>query len=220
MGIVVPAPEVLGVIPLTLAVELVCLAHLIACLVFVSTASSKDPYMLAGVTIFPLLQCANAAWFLLGIPLIIVAGVGAVYRIESHLKYYFYYLIACLLVAAGWLTIFVRFGTACTTTHHASGSSTFSCGVTDGFLLVGMFLLLVIIVGAVYLVWSMREYLKQRMEAELMSSLEPWQRLMQHTQDCAAEDQRRAKEFYHKKNAKMNDEWGWAPGPEAFQEPC
>ena len=49
MGVLAPAPEVLGSIPLTLAVELICLAHLIACLVFLtglrSHGSSRESFL-------------------------------------------------------------------------------------------------------------------------------------------------------------------------------
>merc|ERR1719389_643634 len=109
---ITPAPGVLGGFSLLSAVELICLTHLITCIVMISMASSVTSVDYAGVRISGFMQCLNAAWFLLGIPIIIIGGVGAVYRVEAQLRTYIAYLVGTLGVTIIWLGIFISYGNA------------------------------------------------------------------------------------------------------------
>merc|ERR1719271_508150 len=87
--------------------------HLISNICLISIASSVEPIELVGISISPTVQVLNAAWALGGIPVIIGAGVGAVYRIESHLRLYYWYLVMTLILDAFWWAAFLVSGSIC-----------------------------------------------------------------------------------------------------------
>mmetsp|Transcript_29273 Transcript_29273/g.62212 ORF Transcript_29273/g.62212 Transcript_29273/m.62212 type:complete len:229 (-) Transcript_29273:57-743(-) len=190
MGLLAPAPLLIGNVSLIAAIEAVCLVHLIMCIFFVSNVSSVDTVKVAGVEIAPVFQCMTGAWFLLGIPFVIIGGVGAMYRVGNNLALYSLYLIGTLGVAIMWIAIFVRYGNTCATLQPAIGQQTqasFVCGVSNGMVLFWMLVLIGGILGAIYLVWSMQEYIKNRLETELIRYQEPWQVVSSLADDVAAE---------------------------------
>mmetsp|Transcript_56300 Transcript_56300/g.121307 ORF Transcript_56300/g.121307 Transcript_56300/m.121307 type:complete len:270 (+) Transcript_56300:164-973(+) len=95
---------------------LVCLIHLVISIVLIAcTTPGDEPINLGGVLIYPQLQWANSAFCCLSIVSIIVAGVGNLYHIESHLAAYFYLLLVSVAVDLFWLVIFIVFGQSCST---------------------------------------------------------------------------------------------------------
>mmetsp|Transcript_97956 Transcript_97956/g.297382 ORF Transcript_97956/g.297382 Transcript_97956/m.297382 type:complete len:223 (+) Transcript_97956:81-749(+) len=191
MGLLTPAPSVLGACSLTAAVELVCAVHLAICVGIISSVSSEHSVVSAGVEISPVFQCITAAWCLLGIPLIIHGGVGAVYYVEAHLFYYLLYLAGTLAWAVAWVAVFVRFGNTCSTlqpTNGAKSEASFVCGVSNGLVIFWMLALIGAVVGSMYLVWSMKEYAKRRTETELIRYQEPWQMVQSLADEAAAEE--------------------------------
>lgn len=198
MGFVLaPAPSVFGTCSLTAALEMVCLVHLCICLFFVASVSSSESTVLAGVQISPMMQCMTATWFLLGIPVIIHAGVGAAFRVESHLTVYLAYLVGTLLVVILWTGIFLQYGNACPEQDTvgigplAVRTSAIVCTVSKGMLLFWMIALGLGVMTGIYLAWSMKVYIKNRTETELLRYQEPWQ-LVQSLADDAAAEQARA----------------------------
>lgn len=211
-SVISPAPGVMGFVSLTFVVEAVCLIHLIVCIVFLSSASSQHSFHLAGVTVYPAIQCVNAAWFLLGMPVIVLGGVGAVYRIEKHLTYYLNYLLGSFIVCLVWFCVFAKFGSVCHTHQPGFGSeltASFVCGVTDGFVLFWILCLLAVVGFAGFIVWSMIEYVKQRCETELLRYQEPWNCAAQLAEDCNMEHSRKA-EAMHKTMASNFGGMPWA----------
>merc|ERR1719502_1655535 len=104
---------------------MICAIHFITCLYIIFNADSTDSVDIGGVRISPYMQCINASWFLLGIPIIIVGGVGACYRVESQLKAYLYYMVGTLLITVAWLLIFMYFGVQCSTRQMAPWPATY-----------------------------------------------------------------------------------------------
>lgn len=177
MGFLTPSPTILGV-SIVAMVELICAVHLAACVIVLSLASSTEIYVIGGVEISPDVQCATAAWFLLGVPVIIVGGVGAVYRVEKHLLVYLIYLFGTLGGMIAWFVLFATFGKSCETHEPTNGltiaEASFVCTVTSGIALFWNAVIVVAYVCAMFLVWSMREYIKQRAETELFRYQEQW----------------------------------------------
>merc|ERR1712176_937792 len=97
------------------------------------------------------MQCMTAAWCLIGIALIIIGGVGAVLRVDWQIKAYLVYLVATLFVIVLWICIFLRFGNACNVLEP-------TCQSSNGMTIFMMLVLFGIVLGCVYLVWSMLEY--------------------------------------------------------------
>lgn len=194
MGFVLaPAPNVFGTCSLTAALEMVCLVQLCVCIFFVASVSSSGSTVLAGVEISPLMQCMTAAWFLLGIPVVIHAGVGAAFRVESHLSVYLAYLLGTLAVVVLWTVIFLQYGNACPEEPTmgigplAVRTSAIVCTVSKGMLLFWMIALGCGVMTAIYLAWSMKVYIRTRTETELLRYQEPWQMVQSLADDAAAE---------------------------------
>mmetsp|Transcript_148148 Transcript_148148/g.369360 ORF Transcript_148148/g.369360 Transcript_148148/m.369360 type:complete len:231 (-) Transcript_148148:136-828(-) len=202
MGFVMkPAPSVFGTCSLTAAFEMVCLVHLCVCLFFVASVSSSSSTVLAGVEISPEMQCITAAWFLIGLPVVIYAGVGALFRVESHLSVYLAYQLGTLLVVVLWTVIFLKYGNACTEEETmdigplALRTSAIVCTVSNGMVLFWMVALGAGVVAAIYLAWSMKVYIRNRTETELLRYQEPWQMVQSLADDAAAEQARAAEQL-------------------------
>jgi len=179
MGIITPAPGVLGGFSLLTAVEFICSVHLIVCMVIVASASSVTSVDYGGVRISGYMQCVNAAWFLAGMPLIIVGGVGAVFRVEFQLKVYLAYLVATFFVVLSWLGVVVMYGNACNAIKPKSGlykkQALMVCQAGNGMVIFWMLVLVGVVAGSIYLVWSMLQYVKNRLLTELLRYQEPWE---------------------------------------------
>jgi len=190
MGIITPAPGVLGGCSLLTAVEFICLVHLIVCIVIVSTASSVTSVDYAGVRISGYMQCINAAWFLAGIPVIIVGGVGAVFRVAFQLKVYLAYLVVTFFVVLFWLGVLIIYGNACNTILPTSGQykkqALMVCQAGNGMVIFWMLVLVGVVAGSIYLVWSMLQYVNQRLLTELLRYQEPWENVAALADDWAA----------------------------------
>mmetsp|Transcript_11061 Transcript_11061/g.18284 ORF Transcript_11061/g.18284 Transcript_11061/m.18284 type:complete len:241 (-) Transcript_11061:41-763(-) len=222
MALVKPAPGVLGGVSLLTAIELICLVHLIVCMVIVCNASSTTPVDYAGVRISGYMQCINAAWFLLGIPLIIIGGVGAVFRVEQQLKVYLAYLVATVFVIVAWIFIFLRYGNACNTIQPISGSykqqALMVCQASNGIVIFMMLVLFGVVLGCIYLVWSMMEYVKNRHAAELLRYQEPWEAVAMLADD-AAEDLAKERLYIEQQKAKHFDAVNAQVPPGYFDNP-
>lgn len=186
-----PAPAVLGGCSLLTAVELICLVHLILCIVVIGTASSVSSVDYAGVRVSGFMQCLNGAWFLLGIPFIIVGGVGSVFRVAHQIEAYLAYLVGTFCVTVAWLGIFIRYGNACNTIQPTSGQykkqALMICQASNGMAIFWMLVLLGVVAGAVYLVWSMLQYVNTRVATELLRYQEPWESASALADDTAME---------------------------------
>mmetsp|Transcript_22446 Transcript_22446/g.57332 ORF Transcript_22446/g.57332 Transcript_22446/m.57332 type:complete len:228 (-) Transcript_22446:69-752(-) len=220
MGFVIaPAPTVLGTCSLTAALEIACFIHLCICVFFVASVESDKAVVLNGVEVSPLMQCSTAAWFLIGIPVVIYAGVGACFRVESHLTTYLQYLVATLAVVVSWMVIFTKYGNSCETvppgasqkrSSMVSEAPAFVCGVSNGMVMFWLAALVGAVISAIYLAWSMKVYIRSRTETELLRYQEPWQLAQSLADDAAAEQARAAKQLHSKLMASVPRDATWA----------
>merc|ERR1719387_3279537 len=82
------------------------------------------------------------------------------YRIESHLKIYFYYLVASAFIGTFWWISFLFSGTIGQTIVSRDVQrmgTAFVCGFTDTFVFFWMLLVLVLLCYCIYMVWSAAE---------------------------------------------------------------
>lgn len=180
MGVLAPAPVTLGFVPITAAVGLVCIVNIIVCATILANVSSVTALQLSGVTISPLLQCVTGAWCLLGVPAAIIGGVGALYRVETNLNIYMAYLLASIIGLAVWVAIFASASTG---------------ALSSVLSLVWVSIFILCICFGLYLVWSMKDYIAQRLETELIRYQEPWALAAQLADDTAAAAALQAKQL-------------------------
>ncbi|CAJ1355754.1 unnamed protein product, partial [Effrenium voratum] len=102
MAFLQPAPAVVGPVSLTALVGLIVLVHF-GLNVFILGSVSDKSVIVSGVEISSTLQYALGAFCLLGLPLTVHGGVGAVYRVPGHLHTYLWYLFAFLAAGAACL---------------------------------------------------------------------------------------------------------------------
>lgn len=186
MAVISPSPTVFGICSVAAAVQLLCLVHLVTSIVVLTQVSSVNVATWGGLLVSPVFQCIVGAWFLLGIPIIIHAGVGVVYRLESHMVVYMWYLAGTTAWAGVWLILFIYFGNSCRTEHSGGVSAaTFICGVSNGAITLEMIMLLVALGFAIHLVGSMKDFIKVRQETELIRYHEPWKAIQALADDQA-----------------------------------
>jgi len=173
-----PAHEFCGCCTLLFGVETCALLNFINCIFVIASVSSVHAVRLAGLTMSANLQILNAAWSLLGIPIIVSAGVGAVYRIESHLRIYFYYLLASFFLATGMLISLLTTGNVC---HGAVPDEvkqlgeSFVCAITDTFIYFWLLMGGLVHLYFVYVVWSAAEEIRRASYPALLSYKESLQ---------------------------------------------
>lgn len=160
-----------GCLSLLIGIEFICLSHLLWCVGSVATASSAESIFFFGVKISPTTQVFNAAWSLAGIPLIIGAGVGMLYRIEYQLRMYFWYSLATFFINVTWGLSFLFSGDLCKTIvgkEVQTMGTAFVCGFTDTFVFFWMLMGILINLYCVYIIWSAAEECGSSSYPELM----------------------------------------------------
>jgi len=192
MGVVTPAPNVLGVCSLTAAVEMVCLVNLCFSIAAISSVDSAHAITVSGIDISPEMQSITAAWFLIGIPLCVYAAVGAFYRVESHLNVYAMYLIGTIIVLLSWVCILAIYSVGCSTTQPTDPQqlASFACGAAQALIIFWSLVGVMLLVFALYLIWSKRDWIRKRFETDLIRYQEPWQMVASLADDVAAEEAR------------------------------
>lgn len=107
-------------------------------------------------------QTLNASWCLLGIPFILVAAWGVVYKHESQVRLYLVYMVASYILDAIFLIVSLMNTDICTTLPlflrlHGQG---FACGFMRTFTLLFTLILLSMATYFIFIVWSFCEDLK------------------------------------------------------------
>lgn len=88
-----------GSFPLVIGVLLVCFIHALINILMLSLSSSIEARYISTIKITPFWQVVACAWALLGNPIIILAGVAAMFRVPWPLRVYLYYLICTVVIA-------------------------------------------------------------------------------------------------------------------------
>jgi hypothetical protein len=147
-----------GSMSLVVGVQLICLVHIVCAIVILYCCTSVAPITLVGIVIDPWKQVVGATWALLGMPLIIQGGVGALYRIKAPVMNYFYYLLAtCALDMAFLLTLFYE-ADMCKSVmpkEYISMGPNFVCGFSDSLLFLGFMFFGLVFLYFCFIVWSM-----------------------------------------------------------------
>eukprot|EP00928_Gymnodinium_smaydae_P047862 TRINITY_DN31976_c0_g1_i1.p1 TRINITY_DN31976_c0_g1~~TRINITY_DN31976_c0_g1_i1.p1 ORF type:complete len:227 (-),score=36.73 TRINITY_DN31976_c0_g1_i1:109-789(-) len=164
-----PPPLFLGGYPLTLGVQIVCLAHFLFCLFVISTASSVVDFSVGTLHLSPTVQICVSTWCVIGIAVIVGALIGCRSRQEFPLRAYFYYNVFSLVgLGVALLTAFSKGGPACSSSSdevQRLGRS-LRCHMLSQAALLVVLAVLAVLGFATYEVWHLKEYLAQIEEAE------------------------------------------------------
>lgn len=123
------------------------------------------------VVIDPKLQVLVGSWCFFGIPMAISGGVGALYRIESNLRAFFWYLLFSFFFGISIPMYLLFSGTLCgsfVSPEVRRMGTAFVCSFTDTFVFFYTLLLGLIHLYNVYIVWSAAEEVAETPFPELV----------------------------------------------------
>lgn len=126
----------------------------------IAICSSEEPVRVFTILVTPFRQVVAAAYCFVGIPVILSAGVGALYRIETSLRIFFGYLcigfVGALVLPMSYITNGSLCDAAVEPAVQRMGSS-FVCGFTDTFGFFWVLIGLLVHMYAIYIIWSAAE---------------------------------------------------------------
>lgn len=137
--------------------------HLLQCISTIATTSSSEPIVFAGMVIDTTTQVLNAAFALIGLPIIVGAGVGVLYRVESHLRIYWWYLAIGFILNTAYWGWSLASGQICRTVVSREVQrmgTAFVCGFTDTFVFFWLLIGIIMSLYILYIVWSAAEEIK------------------------------------------------------------
>jgi len=146
-----------GAISLTIGVQVICLVHIITSVFIIAMCTSVKAIVLVGIVIPPWKQVSGATWVLVGMPLIIQGGVGALYRIKTPVMNYFYYLLATCVVDMLFLASIFYEADMCKTVaakEFVSMGPNFVCGIADSLVFMGFLFGGLVFLYFCFIVWS------------------------------------------------------------------
>jgi len=156
----------------------VLLIHLILCIVLLSIltpsgGSNISPLVVAGITVPNTVQWAFATLNALSIVSIIMAGVGNLYLIHSHMEIYLWFLGLSLVTDIFAIVVFLFWGSSCSTDHASSShiSDTVSCSFTTGGAILGLAVLFAFKVVALFMTSRARKTIRSKYNEELLPYL-------------------------------------------------
>lgn len=166
-----PSHTCCGCVSLLIGVEFICLLTLLSLICVLSIVSSKGTLTIGTFHISPTLQVAMGSWAFVGIPIVIAAGVAALYRIEVPLRIFFLYLIVSFFFGIGVPIWFLTSGSLCdqvVSREVQRMGSSFVCGFTDSLTLFWTLIIGTMHAYVIYIVWSAAEEIAEAPYAELM----------------------------------------------------
>jgi len=110
-----------------------------------------------GVVVPPFWQIVAASWAWVGIPIVIAAGVGAVYRVAENLALLCYYLLGSFAIGTAACIWLLMTGSACSAVvapEIQRMGATFVCSFTETFVLMWTLLIGLFHLYVTYVVWS------------------------------------------------------------------
>lgn len=156
-GGIKPLRLAFGAMSLVVGVQFICLFNIVSNLFIMGVCTSVGSIKLVGIEIPPWKQVVGATWALVGMPIIIQGGVGALYRVQGPVMNYFFYLVAtCALDMAFLITLFYE-ADMCTSvvpTEFVKMGSHFVCGLTDSALFLGFLFGGLVFLYFCFVVWS------------------------------------------------------------------
>eukprot|EP00435_Cladocopium_sp_Y103_P044007 s1288_g12.t1 len=112
-----------------------CFITLLAQILIISLCSSSEPLALMSLKVSPTVQVLSASWALVGIPMVICAGVGVLYHVDHLLRAFFWYLLFSLPLGIAVPTWLLASGKVCSSVVEDEVQRlgpAFVCGFTEG----------------------------------------------------------------------------------------
>jgi phage shock protein PspC (stress-responsive transcriptional regulator) len=159
-----PASTCFGCCTLLVGVEVSSLLALLLQIASIAVCSSAEPLQVLALRISPTLQVLWASWALIGIPVAVCAGVGAVFRVDHLVRLFFWYGLLSFPAGLAIPLTMLATGSMCqsvTSEELQRMGSAFVCGFTDTFVFMATMVGALIHLYIVYIVWSAAEEIRE-----------------------------------------------------------
>lgn len=169
---------------MSLGVVIICFWALVVQVSLIAVCSSQVDMDVFGVIISPRVQVLAGAWAFVGIPVVVCAGVGNVYRIELTLRVFFWYLLVSFFLGVSIPVYLLATGTICTTLvveEVQKMGSVFVCSFTDTVIFTTSLFLGLIHMYLTYMVWSAAEEIAEAPFPELLKYSDALKGMVQGT---------------------------------------
>lgn len=166
-----PSHTFCGCATLLVGVEVICLLTLLTNISIIAAVTSSSTMKVSSFTLSSTTQIWLGTWAFIGIPVTIVAGVAALYRIEMPLRAMFFYLTASFFIYIGLPLYLLASGSLCDTVvtpEVQRMGSAFVCGFTDSLTFFWTLVLGTLDTYLLYIVWSAAEEIAEAPYPELM----------------------------------------------------
>lgn len=160
-----------GCVSLLLGVQAISLLTLLSCISIIASVSSRGQLRVSSFYLSSELQMLAGTWAFLGIPIAVCAGVAALYRMETPLRVFFFYLLISFFCGVAIPIWFLASGSLCDTVvtpEVQKMGSSFVCGFTDTFTFFWTLILGCLHAYLVYIIWSAAEEISEAPQPELM----------------------------------------------------
>jgi len=154
-----PAEHFMGC-SLLVGVEAVCFVTLAMAVLTIATCSSTEPIQYADFYIAPEAQVVAASWAFVGIPCAVIAGVGALHRIEEAVRALFFYSCASFVFGLVIPVWFVFTNSLCDLVVHPdlqNQGTAFVCGFANTFVFGWTLILWLVQAYMLFIIWSAAE---------------------------------------------------------------
>jgi len=166
-----PTKTAFGCFSLLVGVQVICVASLVTSILLVAVCSSTTPMRVMGVTVTPGWQVLAASWAWVGIPIVIVAGVGAVYRVAANVMILCNYLVGSFCLEAAGCAWLLMSGNACSAVvapEIQRMGAGFVCGFTNTAVVMWALILGLCHLYVTWVVWSAAQELQLLPQLQLI----------------------------------------------------
>eukprot|EP00747_Dinoflagellata_sp_TGD_P163164 gnl/TRDRNA2_/TRDRNA2_181548_c0_seq1.p2 gnl/TRDRNA2_/TRDRNA2_181548_c0~~gnl/TRDRNA2_/TRDRNA2_181548_c0_seq1.p2 ORF type:complete len:206 (+),score=55.77 gnl/TRDRNA2_/TRDRNA2_181548_c0_seq1:69-686(+) len=162
-----------GYLTLATGVEVAVLISLVRACLLLCIVSSQDKLDVGGIVLGPFTQTIIAAVTLFGVPLAILAGLGAIFRIVKDVWLFYYFMALATIIDTIFIVRIVFAGQLCMTVappHVLRMGPVFICTFINAAVIFWASIYVVIEVYLTFIVASCAETLEKGEFAELMDA--------------------------------------------------
>lgn len=155
-------PKIVGFVPVSIAVNIVCLCQLTMSVLILNYIVIGKP-LDVGVLVSPMVQWWYGVVAMVNLAALVMASVGALYTIETHVRWYSRVLIANFIFDCVLFVLFLTLGRHCkNNTYHSLNDylDSIYCGLDDVDALLLLVFSLMFRLVALYVVEKCRKFIR------------------------------------------------------------
>lgn len=152
-----PLRNVLGVYSLQMGILIICFGHVLFNVIILLNISSVETIQISGISIKPGMQVIAGSWALLGMPLIVLGGMGSMFRVPLGLQLYLVYMIGSFFIDTFVTLRILAESDICASVVPKSIrrlGTQFICGWAETMVFVALLVSATFAIYCIWVVWS------------------------------------------------------------------